>query len=68
LTSHDYFHNASIELGNPTVSIGVAVFPEEAATKEDLIQKADHMLYQAKQSGKNQVCIEEQKSPSSMDH
>ncbi len=68
LTSHEYFNDESIGLGNPTVSIGVAVFQEEAVTKEDLLKKADKLLYQAKQNGKNQVCIGDSKFPFLMNH
>jgi len=39
-----------------TVSIGVATFPKDAQIKEELIQKADFALYQAKKNGRNQVC------------
>lgn len=39
-----------------TVSAGVAVFPDEAKTKEELIQRADHFLYEAKRKGRNRVC------------
>jgi diguanylate cyclase (GGDEF)-like protein len=39
-----------------TVSIGVASFPGDAQMREELIQKADHALYKAKQKGRNQVC------------
>lgn len=38
-----------------TVSIGVATFPKDAHNKEELIQKADEALYQAKDKGRNQV-------------
>ncbi len=40
-----------------TVSAGVAAFPQDAKMKEDLIQKADEALYEAKKSGRNQVCV-----------
>lgn len=40
-----------------TVSLGGAVFPDDAKTMDDLIEAADYMLYKAKRSGKNQVCI-----------
>ncbi len=39
-----------------TVSIGVASFPVDARSKEDLIYKADEALYQAKETGRNKVC------------
>ena len=61
ITSHEFLHDDSIELGNPTVSMGIAVFPEEAADKAELITKADSMLYLAKQNGKNQFRISEPK-------
>ena len=40
-----------------TVSIGVAAFPRDVLTKEELVQKADSALYEAKASGRNQVVI-----------
>ena len=38
-----------------TVSIGLAVCPTDALTREDLIQKADMALYRAKKGGRNKV-------------
>ncbi len=38
-----------------TMSAGVASFPQDAKTKDDLIQKADMALYKAKKQGRNQV-------------
>jgi diguanylate cyclase (GGDEF)-like protein len=40
-----------------TVSIGVASFPKDAQMKEELIYKADHALYKAKEQGRNRVCV-----------
>lgn len=68
LTSHEFFHDESIDLKNPTVSIGIAVYPEEASSKEDLILQADSMLYLAKQKGKNQFQISQPKYFSQLDH
>jgi diguanylate cyclase (GGDEF)-like protein len=39
-----------------TVSIGVAVFPDDAKTREGLLQAADAAELAAKHSGKNRVC------------
>jgi two-component system cell cycle response regulator len=57
ITSHDFLHDKSMELGNPTVSMGISVFPEEGSTKKELIESADKMLYTAKKNGKNQFCM-----------
>ena len=38
-----------------TVSIGIASFPSDAKTKQDLIDRADQSLYYAKESGRNQT-------------
>lgn len=40
-----------------TVSIGIATFSDDAKTKEELIERADQALYQAKKLGKNRVCL-----------
>jgi two-component system cell cycle response regulator len=68
LATHDYFHDKSIKLKNPTVSMGIAIFPEEASNKDDLIIQADSMLYLAKKNGKNQFQISKLKLFSHLDH
>lgn len=40
-----------------TLSVGVATFPEDATTSDDLIHAADRALYQAKREGRNRVVI-----------
>lgn len=40
-----------------TISAGISVFPEHAKDGPLLIEKADHALYRAKQSGRNKVCV-----------
>lgn len=51
--------NADMEPERPyTCSIGVSVGPDQGVTFEQLYKAADAALYQAKKSGKNQVCLE----------
>ena len=38
-----------------TVSIGIAVFPQDAADAAELVEHADAAMYQAKQAGRNHV-------------
>lgn len=40
-----------------TLSIGIAIYPHDAGTKDELIEKADQALYYAKNNGRNQVCL-----------
>ncbi|WP_217586031.1 GGDEF domain-containing protein [Lentibacillus saliphilus] len=40
-----------------TVSVGIATFPETTTDPIKLIEDADHALYEAKQTGRNKVCI-----------
>lgn len=39
-----------------TVSVGVALFPEDAKLRDDIILVSDKALYKAKREGKNKVC------------
>ena len=39
-----------------TISIGLAVFPDDATGEEGLVEKADQALYAAKAAGRNRVC------------
>lgn len=41
-------------------SIGIAIYPEHGTTLEELIQKSDQAMYQAKRSGKNSLRLSEQ--------
>ena len=45
-----------------TVSIGLTSFPEDGASKNELINQADSAMHQAKKLGKNRVCTFGEKS------
>lgn len=46
-----------------TMSLGVASFPDDAQTLEDLLRRSDEALYEAKRRGKNQAVLYEQPKP-----
>lgn len=45
------------ELHNMTVSIGVAIYPVDGASSDELIAHSDKALYAAKNSGRNKVVL-----------
>lgn len=49
------FRLNATDKANVTISVGVATFPENATTAQDLIEYADRGLYYAKENGRNQV-------------
>lgn len=53
-----YFEDAAIPPEKRvSLSIGIATFPEDAHTKDELISRADIALYEAKRAGKNRTCL-----------
>ena len=50
---------------HPAISIGVATFPDDGETRQEIIRKADDALYRAKCTGRNKVVLarEEKKVP-----
>lgn len=48
------FYNEGIPL---TISLGIATFPDQGHTKEELVEKADQALYHSKEEGKNRTTI-----------
>ena len=49
------FHITPVDTATVTISLGVATFPDNAQTPQDLIEYADKGLYYAKEHGRNQV-------------
>lgn len=54
-TENWVFQIGGSQITSPTVSCGVALFPEHGQTGEDILEKADRALYTAKQNGRNQT-------------
>ncbi len=49
----------------PTISIGIATYPDDGMTRQEIVRKADDALYRAKTAGRNRVALarEERKVP-----
>ena len=43
--------------GRLTISAGLAAFPDDGSTYEQILGRADEALYRAKHAGRNQVCV-----------
>ncbi|MBI3914753.1 MAG: diguanylate cyclase [Chloroflexi bacterium] len=61
---HDQVKHLHVRVGGHllegiTASLGVALYPNHAASSDDLLRAADHALYQAKKEGRNQVVVAE---------
>lgn len=56
IRNHPYSNDMVPTVKPVSMSAGVAVFPEDAQSVNELIRKADEMLYKAKRTGKDQVC------------
>ncbi len=51
----DFFKEEIQPGGQLTISVGIATFPNDAVTEDELIERADKALYHAKNSGRNRV-------------
>jgi len=54
---HPFPHREKQPLGTISLSAGVATFPDQAASLQELLDNADRALYKAKGAGKNQVML-----------
>ena len=52
-----FFAASPSEVVKLTISMGVAVFPQDAQFRRDLVEAADAALYEAKRSGRNRVVL-----------
>jgi diguanylate cyclase (GGDEF)-like protein len=50
-------------VGHITASLGIATFPQHASSRDTLVVAADRALYNAKNSGRNCICIPPDDSP-----
>ncbi|NIP77842.1 MAG: diguanylate cyclase, partial [Gemmatimonadetes bacterium] len=55
--SHPFRHRDLQPRGRLTVSVGLATFPEDGSTYENLLKRADDALYRAKRDGRNRVHV-----------
>ncbi len=53
-------------LGHISASLGVATYPKQALNVEDLVNKADKALYNAKNSGRDRACIYDESDETNM--
>lgn len=53
---HEVEGEEVLPAGRLTASLGVAAYPEDGATFEDVLRVADRHLYRAKDLGRNRVC------------
>ena len=57
IAAHPFQHREKQSQGRITVSVGLATYPDNAATSFALIETADKALYEAKRGGRNRVCV-----------
>jgi len=57
LSKTEFYSQEDQPTGRLTVSMGLAGYPQDATSKEDLIRQADQALYKAKRSGKDQLHV-----------
>ncbi|MCG2711092.1 MAG: sensor domain-containing diguanylate cyclase [Candidatus Omnitrophica bacterium] len=55
--AHQFHYKEGVPAKRITISIGVASFPQDASTAQDLISYADKALYASKEAGRNRVCM-----------
>jgi diguanylate cyclase (GGDEF)-like protein len=56
VASHHFHGEEAVPGGKLTISLGVAAYPEDAASSQEILERADWALYRAKAGGRNRVC------------
>ncbi|MDD8013388.1 MAG: diguanylate cyclase [Acidobacteriota bacterium] len=54
---NEFASPAMKELSRPSVTIGIASFPQDAGEVQDLVARADEAMYAGKKAGKNCICV-----------
>lgn len=57
LSAQTFHFKETLQSGKLTISLGVATFPEDAKSLNDLVETADRALYKAKEKGRNRVAL-----------
>jgi len=57
VATHPFAHAGDQPLGQLSISVGVATFPDDAPDSESLIRSADTALYAAKHAGRNRAVL-----------
>jgi diguanylate cyclase (GGDEF)-like protein len=57
IEKHGFQGVEALPSGRLTISFGVASFPADAATADELVARADEALFSAKHAGRNQVAV-----------
>jgi diguanylate cyclase (GGDEF)-like protein len=61
LRTHNNLNETTSSVGKITMSMGITRCPQDGNNSDELIQKADAMLYRAKKEGKNKICVMKEK-------
>ena len=57
IEKHAFIHEEILPQRKLTISIGLAVFPEDGQSPAEIISASDKRLYEAKKKGKNNTCF-----------
>lgn len=55
IETHQFTLGQEGSVASLTISLGLATYPEDATSKDELVARSDYALYQAKERGRNKV-------------